>query len=91
MPAEQRLATQASLSIGSAPNRDIAVNDDGVLQEHVVIYLHRLDDHSGEIRFRCPHDDASVVHNGEPAHTGVLNPGDVIEVGTVRLGVEHLP
>ncbi len=87
---ERTLATRESLDVGASEGCAYVVGDEGILPEHVMFYLHRHDEESGEIRFRCLDDDATIVHNGTVAHAAELEPGDVVAVGDTKFTFDHL-
>ena len=87
---ERTLATRESFDVGASERCDYVVADEGILPEHVVFYLHRHGEQSGEIRFRCLNEDSTVLHNGTASHAAELGPGDVVEVGGTKFTFDHL-
>jgi pSer/pThr/pTyr-binding forkhead associated (FHA) protein len=66
--------------IGRAPQNDLALQDDGVWEQHAVLDFKKRD---GFHLAAAPHALASV--NGRPIETALLRNGDVITLGSAKI------
>ncbi|GIX07001.1 MAG: hypothetical protein KatS3mg115_1404 [Candidatus Poribacteria bacterium] len=82
---EERIVTRPSLTIGSDPQCGILVKGEAILPRHLDVYVHQEGEGRASLAFRCLDEERQALHNGTAAARGTLLPGDVLELGSVRL------
>lgn len=81
----ERAIETDSLSVGSAIEQDLHLNDPGIAEQHAVI------SQSGELCEIACRRGQSLLHNGTSTRKATLSPGDVVLIGDHRLDISEPP
>jgi len=81
----ERAVETKSLSVGSAIEQDLHLNDPGIAELHAVITQA-----SDTCEINCRRGQ-SVLYNGQSVRKATLSPGDVLELGDHRIDVSDPP